>query len=234
VSPRLVALALAGLVLAGCGGGRERGTARLWITRDRGATVLYAGTVPAGLTAMQALQRRAKVTTRYGGRFVQSIDGLEGNLGQRHDWFYFVNGYEANRGAVEYRLRPGDLEWWDYRDWTGQLEVGVVVGAFPEPFRHGWAGDRRPAAVRYESPRLRRAARVVARGLRAASVAPATVPAAPESNVLVLSDGPPCFEARLRRPGAGSPVVFRFSGDPRRLLGARPPGHHRYRERSCL
>ena len=71
------------LVLAfavtGCGGGREHGTATLWVTRDRGAQVLYTGTVPAGLTAMQALERVRKVTTRYGGRFVQSIDGVEGS-----------------------------------------------------------------------------------------------------------------------------------------------------------
>ena len=48
---RWLVLALA-LVLAGCGGGeRGHGTATLWVTRDRGAQVLFAGTVPAGLTA---------------------------------------------------------------------------------------------------------------------------------------------------------------------------------------
>ena len=234
--PRLVALALAafvGPVLAGCGGGREHGSARLVITRDRGATVLYAGTVPAGLTAMQALSRRAKVTTRYGGRYVQSIDGLEGSLGRRRDWFYFVNGYDADRSAVEYRLRPGDLEWWDYRDWSRELAVGIVVGAFPEPFRHGWGGKRRPVAVRFASPRLRPDARRVGRALRASSVAPEAVRAASETNVLVLEDGPPCFEARLREPGAGSPVLFRFSGDVERLVGPRPPAHLRYRGARC-
>jgi hypothetical protein len=71
----LLALAFA---LAGCGGGgRGHGAATLWVTRDRGANVLYAGKAPAGLTAMQALEREQKVTTRYGGRFVQSIAGLE-------------------------------------------------------------------------------------------------------------------------------------------------------------
>jgi len=75
---RAAALLLLALVLAGCGGGREHGKATLWVTRDRGAQVLYAGTVPAGLTAMQALERRMKVSTRYGGRFVESIDGIRG------------------------------------------------------------------------------------------------------------------------------------------------------------
>jgi hypothetical protein len=129
---------LLALVVAGCGGAREHGTATLWVTRDRGAHVLYTGTVPAGLTAMQALEREQKVTTRYGGRFVQSIEGLAGSLTGRHDWFYFVNGIEGNRSAAEVRLREGDVEWWDYRGWNGgSMTVPVVVGAYPQPFLHG-------------------------------------------------------------------------------------------------
>ena len=74
---RAVVLLLA-FVVAGCGGEREHGTATLWVTKDRGAHVVYAGHVPAGLTAMQALDRKLEITTRYGGRFVQSIGGVEG------------------------------------------------------------------------------------------------------------------------------------------------------------
>ena len=54
---RTSALLLLALALAGCGGVREHGKATLWVTRDRGSQVLYAGSVPAGLTAMQALER---------------------------------------------------------------------------------------------------------------------------------------------------------------------------------
>src|SRR5204862_2420370 len=111
-----VAVAAVAAALAGCGGGTH-GRATLWITRDEGARVLLVRSVPAGETAMQALARSAKVSTRYGGRFVQSIDGLSGSISSRHDWFYFVNGIEADRSAAAYRLRDGDLEWWDYRDW---------------------------------------------------------------------------------------------------------------------
>ena len=80
--------ALAGLcavlVLAGCGSEPAgTGTASLWITRDRGREVVLVKTVPAGLTAMQALDREADIETRYGGRFVQSIEGLEGDIGAR-------------------------------------------------------------------------------------------------------------------------------------------------------
>jgi hypothetical protein len=143
----LLALALA-LVLAGCGGdARGAGTATLWVTRDRGAHVLYEGEVPAGLTAMQALDRRLDVDTRYGGRFVQAIDGIEGDAAKQRDWFWYVNGIEGDRSAAEYRLHPGDVEWWDYRSWHRQMRVPVVVGAFPEPFVHGFDGVRPGALV---------------------------------------------------------------------------------------
>ena len=99
---RLLGLALAGLLAAGCAGFEEpSGRATLWVTRDRGERVVLVRTVPAGITAMQALEREADVETRYGGRFVQSIEGIEGNAAARRDWFYFVNGVEAERSATE-------------------------------------------------------------------------------------------------------------------------------------
>ena len=55
----VAALALV-LLLPGCGHERTgSGSASLWITRDRGATVVLVRTVPAGLTAMQALDEKA-------------------------------------------------------------------------------------------------------------------------------------------------------------------------------
>lgn len=139
---RSALLLVLALVLAGCGeGGRSHGTATLWVTRDRGQNVLYSGGAPAGLTAMQALEREQKVTTRYGGRFVQSIDGVQGSLGAQRDWFFFVNGIEADTSAAEVKLHPGDVEWWDYRSWKGgAMSVPVVVGSYPEPFLHGTPG----------------------------------------------------------------------------------------------
>jgi hypothetical protein len=81
------------------------------------------------------------VTTRYGGRYVQSIDGVQGSLGAQRDWFFFVNGIEADRSAAEVKLHPGDVEWWDYRSWKGgAMSVPVVVGSYPEPFLHGTPG----------------------------------------------------------------------------------------------
>jgi len=214
----LAAAVVAGVaVAAGCGSTGGGGKATLWITRDEGRTVILVRQVPAGETAMQALERSAKVTTRYGGRFVQSVNGLAGSVSSRHDWFYFVNGIEADRGAAEYRLHAGDTEWWDYRDWGRYGEtVPVVVGAFPEPFVHGFGGKVRPAFVVGAGSAAAALAKVV-HGRVATRVPPG-------ADVLRLVSGRPRFAARLLPGGA---VEFTYAGDPTRL--ARTPGMYRYR-----
>ena len=204
-------------VVVGCGNGAGGGRATLWITRDRGARVLKVVHVPAGLTAMQALERVADVSTRYGGRYVEAIDGIRGSLGAQHDWFYFVNGYEADRSAAEYRLRTGDVEWWDYRAWRHAIHVPVVVGAFPEPFLHGWNGHRRPAVVEYDAT-TRREAAAVARRLHARLVGLGSR-VAPEANVLTLEcpvyPGTPRITAGMRAgDDAGGPVQFTVVCEP--------------------
>jgi hypothetical protein len=83
--------------------------------------VLLTARVPTGLTAMQALQRKAEVRTSYGGRFVVSINGL--SSAPRRDWFYFIDGVLGDRSAAEVRLHEGDVELWDYRRWTDPGEV---------------------------------------------------------------------------------------------------------------
>lgn len=208
---RLLALAVCAL-LAGCGSGGEEGAASLWITRDRGATVLYEGEVEAGQTVMQALRSAAEVETRYGGRFVQAIDGLEGSAAGGRDWFYFVNGVAADRGAAEYRLRSGEVAWWDYRRWSGDEEVEVVVGAFPEPLLHGYDGEVRPTAVRYERRDQRVAAEAVGELVGAESVEPEGVPADPGANLVRLVLGTFRVEATAASPTG--PFTFVIGGRP--------------------
>ncbi len=223
---RVAALAGLAFLLAGCGSERG-GTAQLWVTRDRGREVLLVREVQAGQTAMQALDREADVKTRYGGRFVQAIEGIEGELDAGRDWFYFVNGIEADSSAAEYRLRPGDVEWWDYRSWTASdFRQKVVVGAFPEPFLHGYAGRRRSAVVRYSLPGQAQAARAIGRLIGTRSVAPSGTPVPAGANVFLLVTGSPQFRAD-QRGGATGPVTFTFAGDATAL--ARDPSRYRYR-----
>ena len=205
--------ALAFLVLlAGCGGaGGEEGRATLWVTRDRGAELLFEADVDAGQTLMRALGSKVELETRYGGRYVQSIDGLAGSLEGQRDWFWFVNGYEGDRSASAYRLRDGDVAWLDYRGWEREGEARVVVGAFPEPFLHGYAGSTRPAVVRFEGSRTR-AARL-ARRIGADSIEPLGTPVPRDANVLELHDGPARATAELLGETAGDPVRFVVSGD---------------------
>jgi len=224
-----LALLLAVTVLTGCGHG-ESGHATLWVTRDQGAHVLLQRQVPAGLTAMQALDRVTDITTRYSGRYVQSINGINGSLNARQDWFYFINGYEADRSAAEYRLRNGDVEWWDFRSWRNQLREPVVVGAFPEPFLHGYGGRRLPARVVYKLDAQRFAAERLARlvggrATRGAGVSTRNV------NVLLLIPGKKPSLSVVGGAAPGDSVVFTFRGNPDLLLRKIPIGRFRYQVR---
>src|ERR1700736_4550004 len=100
-----IAFAAAGS-LAGCGlgAGRAPTAVQLTVTRDFGSAPLRFWRAPhvAGEeTVMSLLTRNASVSTRYGGGFVESIDGLFGGAqgGRPLDWFYYVNGVEAAQGA---------------------------------------------------------------------------------------------------------------------------------------
>ena len=206
--------ALAALVLlAGCSAaGKEEGTATLWVTRDRGAEVLLDVEIDAGQSLMRALGSQVELETRYGGRYVQSIDGLAGSLDGQRDWFWFVNGYEGDRSAASYKLRDGDVAWLDYRGWEREGEARVVVGAFPEPFLHGYSGETRPAVVRFEGSRAR--ATRLARQIGADSIEPLGAPVPGDANVLELRDGPDAAAAELLGETAGDPVKLVVSGDP--------------------
>ena len=213
----LAALAVL-VLLVGCGGtavgsgAEEEGTATLWVTRDRGAAVLLDVKVDAGQTLMRALAAKADVKTRYGGRYVQAIDGLAGSLADQRDWFWFVNGYEGDRSASSYRLRDGDVAWLDYRAWEREGEARVVVGAFPEPFLHGFDGKTRPAAVRFEGSRMR--ATRLARQIGADSIEPLGTPVPDGANVLEIRSGTAGATAKLLGENAGDPVRLVLHGDP--------------------
>ena len=140
---------------AGCGigpGAASEGTAYLTVTRDFGAERLLESSVddpPESETVLRMLDSEAEITTRYGGGFVQSIEGVEGEEsgGARFDWFFYVNGIESPSGAADVRVYGGDRIWWDYRDWSAAMRVPAVVGSWPEPFAHGSEGKRFPVRI---------------------------------------------------------------------------------------
>jgi hypothetical protein len=218
---RVGLLALLAALAAGCGSASHSGRVTVWITRDRGAHVLHVARVPAGLTAMQALSRVAKVESRYGGRYVRAVDGLR-ERGQTA-WFYYVNGYLADRSAAEYKVHAGDVEWWDYRSWQDPAQDPVVVGSFPEPFLHGYGGKRRRTVI------LGADVGGLARRLHA-SVAPRGAgPLARDVNVISVAPGTGT-SAEMTFTGStspGSPVRLTFRGDPKLLL-RRWPFRFRY------
>jgi hypothetical protein len=146
-----VAIACA-FATAGCGLGAGKATSgvvTLTVTRDFGTAPIGSLTeksIPGSQTVLRMLERSFKVTTRYGGGFVESIDGHAGSS-SRLDWFYYVNGIEASLGSAGTSVNKGDHIWWDLHDWTATDSIPAVVGSFPEPFVHGIGGRRYPVTI---------------------------------------------------------------------------------------
>jgi uncharacterized protein DUF4430 len=187
----LVALA-ALLALAGCGlgAGRAPTDVRLEVTRDFGAHSLLRSRAPrvrGQETVMSLLIRNSKVGTRYDGGFVQSIDGFSGGHEGTDpiDWFYYVNGLQAGKGAAETVVRPGDRIWWDRHDWSQAEGTPAVVGSFPEPFTGEIEGKRLPVRVECTQPAAA-PCKTVTRQLRAVGVVTAVAAPSGAPSPLVL------------------------------------------------
>ena len=229
----VAALLVAGLVpAAGCGFGegaeQAGGGATLRVTRDFGHRELGSVTldkVREGETVMRMLRREFDVTTRFGGRFVQSIDGVEGRgAGGQVDWFFWVNGVEADRGAAEWNVEPGDRIQWDYRDWSGGMRVPAIVGAYPEPFVSGLGGKRRPVRVECEDVHARactQARNMLGREGVPTSGSSVGAPGTEEVTRLVVARWPQARGVRgaseLENGPESSGVFARFSDDGRTL-----------------
>ena len=157
---RLAAAAALAVAAAGCGlgpGDESEGEATLTVTRDYGNEVLVEASEedpPGSETVIRFLDREAEITTRYGGGFVQSIEGVSGEIrdGRNFDWFFYVNGIESPIGSADAEVHGGDRIWWDHRDWTDAMRAPAVVGSWPEPFLQASAGDDRvPVRVECEA-----------------------------------------------------------------------------------
>jgi Domain of unknown function (DUF4430) len=221
-------LALLAIALAGCGlgpGKKLPGGARLEVTRDFGRSQLYATsvkTIRKDETVMRFLESERKVKTSYGGKFVDSIEGLSTRgPGGRSDWFYFVNGIEASVGAADKTLSPGDVVQWDFRRWDATMHIPAIVGAYPEPFVRGSGGKRFPVRVECSTPssaacktveqQLSAQGAVTSSGVIAGSAGPKTlrVVVAPWSALKSYSGA----IGLLKRGPSASGVFARFGSD---------------------
>jgi Domain of unknown function (DUF4430) len=220
----------AGLAGCGLGAGPAPGGVQLTVTRDFGSHVLTRAGAPkveGAETVMSLLERNDKVTTKYGGGFVESIDGTSGGQesgGDPVDWFYYVNGIEAPKGAAATNVHPGDHVWWDRHDWSQTSDVPAVVGSFPEPFLNGLDGKRLPVRVECADAQSHPCRTVTAR-LRAVGV-PAAVAAIgsgaePDALQVVVGrwtavHGDPSVQSIERGPRA-SGVYARFAANGQTL-----------------
>lgn len=131
-------------------------TVRVVATHNFGQELMFDETleVPSGTSAMSALMKVAKVETAYGGGFVDAINGVRsgftGGQSMKTDWFIYINGIQSNTGALDYKLHDGDIQHWDFHDWSFHHFIPAIVGDFPEPFRYGYRGIIYPTIIVYQ------------------------------------------------------------------------------------
>ena len=220
------------MLLAGCGlgAGAAPSAVQLTVTDDFGTHVLQGPGGPLKVvgqeTVMSMLMRNYTVNTRFGGGFVQSINGLSGDQqgSEPVAWFYYVNGLQAVKGAAATDVHAGDHIWWDRHDWSQTEDVPAVVGSYPEPFLNGYGGKRYPVRIGCASV-TSRACRTVTARLRGEGVpaAIAAVGGGPEPEVLQVVVGP--WKTIVSAPGAlalrdapgKSGVYARFGADGSKL-----------------
>jgi len=242
------AVLLSASLLGGCGlgAGTTPGAVTLTVTREFGAQPVSADgalKVHGEETVLSLLMRNYDVATDDGGGFVQSINGHSSGHAQSEpiDWFYYVNGIEAPRGAASTTVYGGDAVWWDLHDWSQTSSTPAVVGSFPEPFVHGIAGKRLPVRIECSEVQGEACQTVIAR-MRAidvpagvAALGPASeeegetlrVAVAPWSVLRslpaaeVLTKGPRASGVYVRIPPAGGSIaLLDASGHTRTTLGA--------------
>jgi hypothetical protein len=231
-----IAVALTVAAVAGCGLGPGPGTSNvsLKVTRNfgtRSVGSVIKPRVPGSETVMRMLERSFSVGTRYGGGFVESIDGHSGSS-NRLDWFYYVNGVQASVGAAQTAVHKGDRIWWDLHDWSATDSIPAVVGSFPEPFAHGTGGRRLPTVIECSSDVSSACNRVSAElhsvGVPVASQAPGTGSGTDSLSVLIgtWKDVRSSVAAALLQQGpSASGVYAEFASGGAALELLDPRGH---------
>jgi hypothetical protein len=211
-------LLLLAVALGGCpspppadNGGQS--TATVVVTRDFGQELILAEEINIGddTNAMTALKAVAEVETKYGGGFVKAIEGLSSEESNHLDWLYYINGISLSLGAKDYRLRDGDTEHWDLRDWSYLQFVPAIIGDFPQPFLSGIKGEVKPTAVVYDPP-FAGEAEALAVALEARGVAEVAL-----TGTEALSDGVKEQSNLVIVGGADNGLILELSQMPKKL-----------------
>lgn len=103
------------ILVLGCTAPTES-TVRMVVSTGLGETVLLDTEISAAGNTIDFLASAAEIETTYGGKFVDSINGI--STTQDHAWFYYVNGELMGRGAASYIPEDGDIIQWDYHDYS--------------------------------------------------------------------------------------------------------------------
>jgi len=126
---------------------------RVVATQNFGQDLMFDETLKVAphTSAMLALMEVAEVETAYGGGFVSAINGVRsgftGSQKTKTDWFFYINGIQSNVGALDYELHDGDVQHWDFHDWSFHHFIPAIIDSFPAAFRNGFRGEIRPTLI---------------------------------------------------------------------------------------
>lgn len=197
-------------------------TVRVVVTQNFGRDLMLEETIriPSGTSALEALQQVADVETAYGGGFVNAINEVRSQYPAQEDWFFYVNGISTNKGAADYILEDGDIQHWDFHDWSFRIFIPAMIGDFPQPFLHGYEGQVHPTVIVYADG-LREEAEALERGLAELGVEDVSVKHTGEltdgdkqrSNLIILGtrDSDPVSEINTAWDSLG--FFVQFEGD---------------------
>ncbi|KGP70922.1 DUF4430 domain-containing protein [Pontibacillus yanchengensis] len=73
--------------------------------------------IEEGQTVFEVMDENFELETDNSGGFITAVEGVKAKEEDKMAWFYTVNGKEAEVGAKEYELKPGDTITFDMHSW---------------------------------------------------------------------------------------------------------------------